>query len=208
MSQEYLDTLRAAYAHQYAEGSDEWTADPAMRCFPALVQGRLKLPPHTKVLDIGCGAGHDVEYLAQVFDSVTGIDLLGHPNWNIIEQANGSRATLLPTDLLSYVGSHSFDLVLDNGCFHHQHVTSSGTYLQRVGELMSAGGHFVISTFKNPTKETFIDRHGRIHSYFRDEELRALLAKAQFTVMAETDVYRAGKGDYYRLSFCRRGVST
>jgi len=199
----YLGVLVAAYGRQYGEATDEWTGDLSMRCVPALVQGRLKLPPSARALDVGCGTGRDVEYLAGVLGSVTGIDVIGHEAWDRIVADFGPAAAFERTDLLSYDSDSRYDLVLDNGCFHHQHEHHWSPYLRRVAALTDPAGWFVLSTFKSPSIERYVDANGRMHTYFADDELHMMLAGAGFDVVDELDIHRRAQGNYYRLTFCR-----
>lgn len=200
----YLGVLHDAYRRHYTERTDVWTDDLAMRCVPPLVQGRLKLAPSARVLDIGCGSGRDVAYFSHIVAAVVGIDILPHPDWDEIVEEHGPRVRFSVGDFLSYRSTERYDLVLDNGCFHHQHEADHTAYLEKAGEILSPGGWFVISTFKNPALDEFIDGNGRIHKYFGNGELHDKLAAAGFEVTAEIEIYRVVKQDAYRLSFCRR----
>ena len=199
----YMDVLLAAYTRQYREATDEWTDDLSMRCVPALVQGRLKLPPAARALDVGCGTGRDVDYLAGFLGSVTGIDIVAHEAWDGIVRQRAGAVAFERTDLLSFRAPGRFDLVLDNGCFHHQHERHRDRYLATVASFVGAGGWFVLSTFKSTTRQSYFDANGRLHTYFDDGELRALLGAAGFDAVDEIDLYRPTKGNYYRVSFCR-----
>ncbi len=197
-----MSVLDSAYGTQYGQATDEWTDDQSMRCVPALVQGRLKLPSSARALDVGCGTGRDVEYLSGFLRSVTGIDIIGQDAWASIVAATPGAA-FERTDLLSYQPDCRYDLVLDNGCFHHQHEAHRSPYLDRAAALTLPDGWFVLSTFKAASIDQYVDVHGRLHKYWTDDELHATLRAAAFDVVDETDIYRPTKGNYYRLSFCR-----
>jgi len=200
---QYLGVLRDAFAKHYREESDEWTRDPAMRVFPALVQGYLKLPESSRVLDIGCGCGADVEYLSRLFSQVTGVDLFGHEDWIAIS-ARRRNAAFQAIPFLAFNADQTFDLALDNGCLHHQHPDEYIDYLGHIARLLVPEGFLALSTFRNDAQDTFIDGNGRRHRYFRDHELHELLNAAGFEIMHEDDIYRIAKGDYYRLTYARR----
>lgn len=200
---DYLDVLRNAFTKHYREQSDEWSRDPAMRVFPALVQGNLKLPETARVLDIGCGCGADVDYLSRLFAGVTGVDLYRHEGWAAIG-ARRANAAFHAVPFLDFAADLPFDLALDNGCLHHQHPNEYVPYLKHIAGLLVPGGWLALSTFKNDTRDTFIDGNGRRHRYFRGEELHELLSAAGFDVVHEDDIYRIAKGDYYRLTYARR----
>ncbi len=199
----YMSVLRRAYGKHYRDHTDEWTGDPAMRCAPVLAQAYLRLPSSAHVLDVGCGAGCDVAYLAGLFEKVAGIDIVPQPSWDAIVQRYGSTVTFTATDLLSYEPRERYDLVLDNGCFHHQHEDEHVAYLRKAGSLLAPGGWFVLSTFKNPLLEERVDGNGRIHRFFADHELHETLDAARLAVVREHDIPRPLRDDHYRLSFCR-----
>jgi EEF1A lysine methyltransferase 2 len=198
----YQATLRNAFAKQYSEGSDEWTNDDEMRCVPSIVQGVLKLGASTALLDLGCGAGHDAEYFAGIFSSVTGMDIYDHEAWKGIS-ARHTNVKFICGDVLEKGVPGKFDLIIDNGCFHHQHPERHQEYLALASSFLTDGGTFVLTTFKNDSIEQRVDANGRIHRYFRDSELKSELAKAGFQEFERLDVYRRRKGDYYRISFAR-----
>ncbi len=200
---EYRHTLHSAFNRQYRERTDEWTRDVAMRATPAIVQGRLKLGPGSAMLDIGCGAGDDVAYFAAIYASATGIDICARPEWQIFS-AQSENVDFAAAEFLDWTPPRKYNLVLDNGCFHHQHVEGEGAYLGKVASILEAGGWFVLSTFKNAGLSERYDANGRRHRYFSDVELHERLAAAGFVLLDEIDMYRLAKGDFYRLSFCGR----
>ena len=61
----YQNVLLKAFTKQNLERSDEWTHESEMRIVPYLIQKELKITSDIHVLDIGCGAGHDMEYFAR-----------------------------------------------------------------------------------------------------------------------------------------------
>ena len=199
----YLTVLANAFGKHYRESTDEWSRDQEMRSFPAFIQGQLKLPGTARALDIGCGAGADVEYFSQIYGHVVGVDFYPHDDWTTISRRQ-SNIQFVCCGFLEYSCESSFDLVFDNGCFHHQHPEHYKIYLDKVGSIMNVNCCFVLSTFKNPEIREYVDQNGRLHRYFTDGELREILGASGFRVFKEFDAYRAMKGDYYRLSFCRR----
>ncbi len=198
----YLGVLSRAFDRHYAEGSDVWTDDLAMRASPPIVQGRLKLPRATRVLDVGCGAGRDTLWFAGAFAEAVGIDLHAHAEWEEIGR-RAPNVRFLREGLLEHEPERPYGLVFDNGCFHHQHPDHYGAYLARAAHVLADGGTFVLSTFKNPELRERVDDNGRLHRYFTDEELHGVLDAAGFTVFHELDLYRVRPRDFYRLTFAR-----
>ena len=198
--EEYAITLRRAFEEHYEEASDVWSNDLAMRAFPSVVQGLLKLPFRTRVLDVGCGNGDDLEYFAKVFSNVVGVDLVEHENWSAL--SGGYRnISFHESSFLSLENLGEFDLILDNGCFHHQHPDDYISYLEKIKISLDRLGWLVMSTFKSNVHTELIDSKGRLHRYFSDSELEDLLGRAGFSMHESIDLFRVGPGDYYRLSF-------
>ena len=108
-------------------------------------------------------------------------------------------------DLLSYSTGESYNLILDNGCLHHQHPGEIGAYLQKVVRLLDRHrpSYFALSTYKNPTLAERVDQNGRLHKYFTDKEIHEHLRLTHLEVFHEHEVFRPFKGDHYRFSICR-----
>ncbi len=198
--EEYGITLRRAFEEHYEEESDVWSDDLAMRAFPSVVQGFLKLPFKTRVLDVGCGNGEDLEYFAKVFSNAVGVDLVEHQNWKALTEGY-QNISFHESPFLGLENPGEFDLILDNGCFHHQHPDDYMPYLEKIKISLDRLGWLVISTFKSKFQTELIDSKGRLHRYFSDSELENLLRHAGFSMHESIDLFRVGPGDYYRLSF-------
>lgn len=199
----YQELLTNAFHKQYAEGSDEWTNDDELRCIPAIVQGSLKLGHGARFLDLGCGAGADAEYLASIYAEGVAVDLCAHAAWSEVSMRR-PNISFKQGDVLSAQLQGQFDLVLDNGCFHHQHPERYGQYLDLVENLLAEQGTLAISTFKNDALRERVDGNGRLHRYFTDSELADVLEKSGLRQIESIDIYRLRKSDFYRLSFVRR----
>ncbi|MET3709956.1 cyclopropane fatty-acyl-phospholipid synthase-like methyltransferase [Sphingomonas trueperi] len=198
--------MRNAFTAHYRDGSDEWSRDPEMRQFPAFVERQVRLPTAARALDIGCGNGDDARYLTRQCASVVGIDLHEHSDWVALRETRVDL-TFRCCDLLTYAREdrEGFDLVLDNGSFHHQHPRQYDAYLAAIVALLRPGGHLALSTFKQPDFPGHVDVRGRLHRYFEDAELSAILRRAGLVITATHDVFRPRKNNYYRYSICTVG---
>ena len=77
--------------------------------------------PASRALDLGCGTGTNVRYLAEHGWQVTGIDFVPRAIVKAKRKLRGLDATLIVGDvtrLETLPLSDPFDLVLDMGCFH------------------------------------------------------------------------------------------
>lgn len=199
---DYQQTLKSAFDRHYITGTDVWSADQEMRCFPPLIQGALKLGPDAVTLDIGCGTGADTSYFSSIYQLAIGIDIVEHANWKRILQ-KFPNVQFIATTFQDFHPNLRFDLILDNGCFHHQHPEVRVAFLDKTKSLLRPGGHFALSTFKCDTIDEFWDDHGRLHKYFKDRELHDLLTSAGFAIVEEMNIFRRRTNNYYRFTLCK-----
>ncbi|MGG2182696.1 class I SAM-dependent methyltransferase [Bacillus altitudinis] len=87
------------------------------------------------VLDIGCGNGRALEHL-QGLSAYTGIDLYEHEEWQGLKKRKEVPVHFYHQDFMSWSMNQgrelTFDLILDHGCFHHQHPDDHERYLKQI----------------------------------------------------------------------------
>jgi methyl halide transferase len=128
--------LKHNWDDHYASGDMPWdSGEPSRELVKLLEAGRL---PQGRALDIGCGTGTNVRYLASRGYDVTGVDV----SRLAIERATaepgppGGSIELRQLDFLAEEPSgESFDLVFDRGCFH---VFDDPSDQQRFAERVAA----------------------------------------------------------------------
>ena len=101
-----------------------------------------------EILDVGCGAGSNVLYLARSGFRASGIDL--SPG-----AVTAARGRLAEAHLDARIGegdvlalpfpAGSFDGLVDNGCFHTISLRRRGRYADEVHRVLRPGGAFVLS---------------------------------------------------------------
>ncbi|MFA7308231.1 MAG: class I SAM-dependent methyltransferase [Hyphomicrobium sp.] len=106
-----------------------------------------------KVLDIGCGIGVEACFLAKHGMRVTGIDFIPETIRSAEEYAGivGASVDFRCTDFLSNrseIGS-GFDLVFDQGCFHHIPIAEREEYAKRAYGCLSQNGLLFIRAFSD-----------------------------------------------------------
>jgi cyclopropane fatty-acyl-phospholipid synthase-like methyltransferase len=124
-------------------------------------------------IDIGCGTGTNLLYLAQHGWRVTGVDFA----WLAIQKAKRKLkkycAELLVSDVsrlneLNLTGP--FDLALDMGCFHSLQEWERRQYVQGVERWIKPGGMYMLYAFQ-PSENS--SRWGisqdNIMAYFKDK---------------------------------------
>jgi len=100
------------------------------------------------VLDVGCGAGSNLLYLAQHGFPCHGVDL--SPGAVRAARARvaeaGLRVEVQEGDVLSLPFPESqFDAVVDNGCFHTIPIRRRSTYAREIQRVLRSTGQFVLS---------------------------------------------------------------
>jgi SAM-dependent methyltransferase len=134
---------RAFFSLQYLFSKPPWdTGIPA----PELVRAVAHRPPG-RALDLGCGTGTNVRYLAEHDWQVTGVDFVPAA----IAQAR-RRLRSWPVDLrvadvtrlgeLDFPGL--FDLALDMGCFHSLTSEGQGRYALGLERWMKPGSIYLL----------------------------------------------------------------
>jgi len=107
--------------------------------------------PPGRALDLGCGTGTNVIYLAQHGFEAVGVDFAPRAITRARHKAEeaGVVATFVVGDVtdLSFLQGH-FDLVLDMGCFHGLSPTGRTGYAQGVSRLTQPGSLFLLYAWR------------------------------------------------------------
>jgi len=112
-----------------------------------------------RAIDMGCGAGDNVIYLAQQGFEVTGVDIspLAISKARRKAQAAGVSPTFLVGDVTNLTGVKGpFDLVVDNGCLHSLvgNPARDG-YVWTVLRLIRPGSRYFLRCFVRDPRQRF-----------------------------------------------------
>lgn len=111
--------MKRNWDEHYGTGETPWDTDqPAPALVTLLDEGRL---PQGRALDVGCGTGTNVRYLAEHGYDVVGIDVAGRAIERaeaLMDPENGSVELQQLDFLVDEPPGGPFDLVFDRGCFH------------------------------------------------------------------------------------------
>lgn len=137
-----LDSPAAFWEERYSNAPRVWSG----RVNQVLADVAASLPPG-RALDLGCGEGADVIWLAQQGWTATGIDI----STTAIERARAAAANaraggalFLASDL-SQLPSGVYDLV-SASFFHSPVELARGDILRRALTLLAPGGHLLITS--------------------------------------------------------------
>ncbi|MFN2299757.1 MAG: class I SAM-dependent methyltransferase [Anaerolineales bacterium] len=122
---------------------------------PELVRILADLPPG-KALDIGCGTGTNLLYLARQGWEVTGVDFVP---W-AIAKARAKLKAYTPvllvgdvTELASLELPGPFDLALDVGCFHGLSARGRSKYAAGLAHWVKPGGLYMLYAWQPEGEE-------------------------------------------------------
>jgi SAM-dependent methyltransferase len=130
-------------ADHYADGTCAWwhLSRPSPELIAAPGDGWL--PPGGRALDIGCGLGTEVGYLASVGWQAAGIDL----SEAAVAQAAARHedAAFLRADMRRLpFRPHSFDAAIDRGCFHYLPPGDRPAYADELRRVLRPGGKLLL----------------------------------------------------------------
>lgn len=146
--------IEAYYKHTYASekpAEHEWTAGTANPELVDLVYNQT-IKPGSKILEIGCGLGAESTFLAVRGMNMTSVDI-SQDAVNTAKKiadayqvnVNWKVGDILQMDL----PEQGFDVITDQGCFHHLTNEERPVYLKQVMKFLKPGGMFILRCFSD-----------------------------------------------------------
>jgi SAM-dependent methyltransferase len=148
--------------------------------------------PPGRAIDIGCGTGTNVRFLAESGWHVTGIDFVPRAISQARRKMGSLPATLLVADVtglgeLDLPGP--FDLALDMGCYHSLPVEGRARYANGLRRWMAPGGLYMLYAW--------LPIAGRPGSGIPREEVEGAFAAWGFTLTGYEDGIGRPSAWYY-----------
>jgi SAM-dependent methyltransferase len=145
---------RSAYRWMYRTGRTPWDTGVTPAEVVELIEGPSAVAPG-RALDLGCGTGTNVRYLAEHGWDATGVDAVAAAIGRAMAKLDGvSNARVVlgdVTELARLDLAGPFDLVLDIGCFHSIARRRHPAYATGVASLTGAGSRLFIFAFARGT---------------------------------------------------------
>ncbi len=147
------NNIRHQWENRYQQGDTPWDTRITP---PEVVQfwADHPAPPDSVALDIGCGAGTNVAYLASRGLFAIGCDLAGNALALGLTRLQEKHALLLPSVQFLQVDVTHLPLhntqaayILDIGCFHGLAFADRPAYVQSVIENLAPGGYYHLFAF-------------------------------------------------------------
>lgn len=136
----------------YALGVAPWDTGITPPELIRVVEDGTLIPP-ARALDVGCGTGTNVVFLAQQGFEAVGVDIsrwaIRRARARIAQNGVAARARCYVYNVtrLHLAGSPvqgPFHFVLDIGCFHGLNESGRGAYARMLATLLEPGGHYLL----------------------------------------------------------------
>ena len=128
-----------------------------------LIRREVSLPPKARILEIGCGTGHNLEMLAR-FGKVDALELDDEAR-GIAERRLGRKVMSAPLPELAGVPAHHYDVI---GAFDViEHIDDDAAALASIATRLKSGGKFVMAVPAHQwmwTAHDVVNHHKRRYS--------------------------------------------
>ena len=209
--------FRKAYAEGYTPWSGMKRVDTLEGEFINCIRHIRGVMPTGNALDIGCGEGRISRLLARKGFHVLGIDYVTAPLVKAVGSFRGkryrSRGAFIMGDVMQWpFRDGSFDIAVDNGCFHHVTQGDWRRYVRGLLRVMKPEGFFILTVFSNKDshakgrKRRWVYHRGHYDHFFTIKDLREIFGRwfTFVSIEGSTD----GELTFHHLLLRRRRIAT
>lgn len=198
---DYRENLITSFEDWYKFGRDIWSSEHQMRQFINIVTSSLPVHSDMSALDIGAGRGNDSLHLVSLGYQVTAIDICRMEEWDSIEVDYSSKISFIKSDFIQWDNiCNKYDLIIDNGCFHHQHPDLLLIYLEKIKRYLKPNGTFAINIFYDPFSSqsyTLTLSDGRLIHILDEKSLNSMFNKVFLKIRKTIKINRNNKNFKY-----------
>lgn len=182
--QKMIESFRKRYAH----GLDTWSTYSYLKECIRVFLDKYDSGQPRHFFEVGIGSGISSEQILEKGHYLTGIDVAENKNWRVLREKWGAQFDAAKEDIISYRASRTYDVVVDNGCFHHLEPELYGQALANIIALMHPESLFLLAVFREDNAEAaeghveMIDAGMRRCKFFTQAEITRLLRQHQLVV--------------------------
>ncbi|SDU44273.1 bifunctional 2-polyprenyl-6-hydroxyphenol methylase/3-demethylubiquinol 3-O-methyltransferase UbiG [Stappia sp. ES.058] len=147
--EDYMTSLQRYYSDLYAGQPICTRGYRNLRAIEDYYDALCQPSAPRSMLDIGCGQGELTAFFADRGALALGVDLIENPLWAGLVETRAGRLAFQAGDFMEATFTDCFDVIVDSGCFHHQHPDVQPLYLDKIRTLVTPErGKFVLSLFE------------------------------------------------------------
>lgn len=192
------ELMKEVYTKRYLHDMDSWSNyDYLKDCVNLFFTKYASVLSQKSVFEIGIGSGISSEFILKNGFKLTGIDVVEHKNWKKLKEFYGESFRPMVEDILLFnPQKENYDIVLDNGCFHHFEPELYLRTFNKVQDLLVDNGYFYLAVFEEPKEDLvqghieYLDGGKRRCKFFTETEISNLLSANNFELLATERVTR------------------
>lgn len=169
---------RAVFDRMAEQDAEHWWYVARRRYLSALIERQVPMTPGARVLEVGCGTGHNLEMLGR-FGHVDALEL-DAPARAIAERRLGRPIGAAPLPQLPGVPDRAYQLIALLDVL--EHVEDGVGALRALREKLAADGRLLVAVPANPWMWSAHDVHHHHHRRYTAGALRREAAEAGLAV--------------------------
>jgi SAM-dependent methyltransferase len=169
---------RILYDRMAEHDTRHWWYRARRKVLSALIGRRISLPRDAKILEIGCGTGHNLAML-EAFGTVDAIEV--DPATRVLAEARLGRAVgSAPLPMLTGVPDDHYDLIALLDVL--EHIEDDLAALQAIGERLKPSGAILLTVPAHPWMWSGHDVANHHYRRYTKKTLRTVLERAGFKI--------------------------